>query len=71
MKVTAAEKKLVETYRDASADNKKIALKILKGEYSEKITTLLTVVGGGSVSNETANSITSKIGDFLGGLIKK
>ena len=32
MKVTAAEKKLVEAYRDADADAKKAALYLLKGE---------------------------------------
>lgn len=30
--LTAAEKKLLEAYREATADNKKLALKILKGE---------------------------------------
>ena len=34
MQVTAAERKLVEAYRKASADDKKAALKILKGEDS-------------------------------------
>ena len=34
MQVTAAERKLVEAYRKASAEDKKAALKILKGEDS-------------------------------------
>ena len=34
MQVTAAERKLVEAYRKASADDKKAALKVLKGEDS-------------------------------------
>jgi hypothetical protein len=71
MKVTAAEKKLVEAYREASGDLKKIALKVLKGEYSDTAMTVLNVVGGGSVSSGAANSITDKIGNLLGGLIGK
>lgn len=35
MKLTVAEKKLVEAYRKATADQKKAALKALKGESSE------------------------------------
>lgn len=35
MKLTVAEKKLVEAYRKADADQKKAALKALKGESSE------------------------------------
>ena len=68
MKVTATEKKLVEAYRDASRDLKKIAMNVLKGEYSDTVTTLLNVVGGGSISTSSADSITDKIGSFLGGL---
>ena len=71
MKVTAAEKKLVEAYRGASGDLKKIALKVLKGEYGDTVTSLLNVVGGGSVSSSSANNITDTIGNFLGGLLGK
>ena len=35
MKLTAAEKKLVELYREADSDTKKKALRILKGESSD------------------------------------
>ena len=35
MKLTAAEKKLVELYREADSDTKKAAVKLLKGEKSE------------------------------------
>ena len=71
MKVTAAEKKLVEAYRGASGDLKKIALKVLKGEYGDTVTSLLNVVGGGSVSNSAASNITDKVGSFLSGLLGK
>ncbi len=71
MKVTATEKKVVEAYREASSDLKKIALKVLKGEYGDTVTTLLNVVGGGTPSNSAANNITDSIGNFISGLIKK
>ena len=69
MKVTASEKKLVEAYRGADTDMKKVALKVLKGEYGDKITGLLNVVGGGSVSNSAADSISDTIGNLLSGLL--
>lgn len=68
MKVTASEKKLVEAYRDASSDLKKIALKVLKGEYGETITTLLGA-GTSSSSSAISDGITSVLGDVLGGLL--
>ena len=69
MKVTASEKKLVEAYRSANGDMKKVALKVLKGEYGDKITGLLNVVGGGSVSGSAADSISDTIGNLLSGLL--
>ena len=71
MKVTATEKKVVEAYREASSDLKKIALKVLKGEYGDTITTLLNVVGGGTPSSSATSNITDSIGNFISGLIKK
>lgn len=62
---------MVEAYREASSDLKKIALKVLKGEYGDTVTTLLNVVGGGTPSNSAANNITDSIGNFISGLIKK
>ncbi len=70
MKVTAAEKKLVEAYRGASGDMKKAALKVLKGEYGDQITALLNAAGGGSSSSGSAGSIVSDaIGSLLGNLL--
>ena len=63
MKVTATEKKLVEAYREAPSELKKAALKVLKGEYGETISTIL---GAGSGSGATA---ADGIGDLLGGLL--
>ena len=68
MKVTAAEKKMVETYRDATAELKKIALKVLKGEYSETALTILDTVGGGT-PDIGGDFLGGKLGDFLGGLL--
>ncbi len=70
MKVTAAEKKLIEAYRGASGDVKKIALKVLKGEYGDTVTNLLNVVGGGNIASSGIN-LGDTIGNLLGGLLKK
>ena len=69
MKVTATEKKLVEAYREANSDMKKVAMKVLKGEYGEKVTGLLNVVGGGSISNAATDGIADTIGNLLGSLL--
>lgn len=61
----------MEAYREASGDLKKIAMKVLKGEYGDTVTTLLNVVGGGAISSSASNSITDTITNFLGGLIGK
>ena len=68
MKVTASEKKLVEAYRGASGELKKVALKVLKGEYSDTAIKVLDTVGGGLESG--ADGIGGAIGNFLTGLIK-
>lgn len=68
MKVTAGEKKLVEAYRGASSDLKKIALKVLKGEYGDTVTTLLNTVGGTGTSSG-GNNIGDALGDTLGNLL--
>ncbi len=63
MKVTATEKKLIEAYREAPADLKKAALKLLKGEYGDTINNLL-----GASSGSGANAADG-IGEMLGGLL--
>ncbi len=70
MKVTAAEKKMVEAYREASSDLKKIALKVLKGEYGDTVTGLLNMVGGGAASSSVGNSLGDTLGNLIGGLLK-
>ena len=68
IKVTASEKKLVEAYRGASSDLKKISLKVLKGEYGDTLTNILGVVGGTGSAN-AADQIGDALGNLLGGLI--
>lgn len=63
MKVTATEKKLIEVYREAPADLKKAALKLLKGEYGDTINNLL------SASSGAGSDAVDGIGEMLGGLI--
>ncbi len=70
MKVTASEKKLIEAYRGASSDVKKIALKVLKGEYGDTVTNLLNVVGGGNPASSGLN-LGDTIGNLIGGFLKK
>ena len=67
MKVNAAEKKLIEAYREATADQKKIALKVLKGEYDNTALKVLDTVGGGIGAG--AEGIGDTIGNFLGNLL--
>ena len=67
MKVTAAEKKLIEAYRGATGENKKISLKVLKGEYAEASLKLLDTVGGGISAG--AEGIGDTIGGTLGNLL--
>ena len=71
MKVTASEKKLVEAYRGASGDLKKIALKVLKGEYGDTVTGLLNVVGGTGTPDLSGIKLPGPLNDLLGGLLKK
>ncbi len=63
MKVTATEKKLVEAYRAASADAKKAATKILKGERDDLLD---TINGKNSVSNTVSGILENAIGSLLG-----
>lgn len=46
MQVTATERKLVEAYREATSDNKKRAMKVLKDQYDSLAGSLGDVLGG-------------------------
>ena len=67
MKVTATEKKLIEAYREAPAELKKAALKVLKGEYGETVNTLLGASSGAGAT--AADGIGEMLGDLLGNLL--
>ena len=62
MKVTAAEKKLVEAYRKADSDTRKAALRVLRGECGEMVTRLL------GKSENVADDLADHLGDLIGGL---
>ena len=62
MKVTAAEKKLVEAYRKADSDTRKAALRVLRGECGELVTRLL------GKSDNVADDLAVHLGDLIGGL---
>lgn len=64
MKLTAAEKKLVEAYRAADSDEKKAALKVLKGECGDFVRRL-------SQQDGAWDSLSDVIGDVLGSLLGK
>lgn len=59
---------MLETYREASANLKKIALKVLQGEYSDTALTILDTVGGGGGVSSGADSIGDLLGNAIGGL---
>lgn len=61
MKVTATEKKLIEAYRAADSDLKKIAMNLLKGQYGDQVHRLL---GG---TDAVADLLGEAIGNLLGG----
>ena len=67
MKVTATEKKLIEAYRDAPADLKKAALKVLKGEYGETVNNLLGASSGAGAN--AADGVGEILGNLLGGIL--
>ena len=67
MKVTASEKKLVESYRGASGELKKVALKVLKGEYADTAIKILDTVGSGIESG--AEGVGGVLGNLIGGLM--
>lgn len=49
VKVTAAEKKLLELYRKANTDTKKEAIRILSGEQGEKLGNVLNTLLGNAI----------------------
>ena len=66
MKVTATERKLVETYRAATAAQKKAATRLLKGEADDYLDNINSS-GTGAVSNVVENILGNIFGSALGG----
>lgn len=65
MKVSAAEKKLVEMYRAADANTRKAATRVLKGECADQIPSLLNSTGNG-MSDMVSELISGTLGNLLG-----
>ena len=63
MKVTSTEKKLIEAYRAASADAKKAATKLLKGEREDLLD---TINGKDTVGNAVSGFLENALGNLLG-----
>ena len=57
MKLTANEKKLVELYREADAETKKQAMKVLKGEGADASDLMKKVLGSKAISNVVTQMI--------------
>lgn len=68
MNLTAAEKKLLEAYRKASADEKKVAMKALNGEYGSAVTGLLNLAGD-ALSGLKLPELPGPLGDILNGIL--
>ena len=68
LRVTAAEKKLIEYYRKASADTRKAATNVLRGKCDDLVPTLVgsTTGSAGQAQGSVADLITDALGSLLG-----
>ena len=66
MQLTAAEKKLVELYRDADTDTRKAAVSLLKGEQQDPADILGSLLGGSGSGNGGLGDILGSAMDLLG-----
>ena len=67
--LTSAEKKFLEAYRKADADTRKAALKVLNGESTSLLDTILGGGKPGSFADIAQNMTESAVGNFLGDLL--
>ena len=69
LKLTAAEKKLVQLYRKADADTKKTAVSVLEGTASatELLGALIQAKTGAGSSSKPASGLQDLLGSLLGG----
>ena len=66
VKVTAAEKTLLTLYRDASADAKKAAVYLLKGESTSLLDDIIRNHQNGTDDDSIADKLTDVLGQLLG-----
>ena len=68
MRVTAAEKKLIGYYRQATGDTKKAATNVLQGKCEDLVPSLISSSATGT-SGQTQGSVAEMITNALGGLL--
>ena len=66
MRVTATEKRLIEAYRSASSENKKLAMNLLKGKAVEDAQLDI----GSLLTNGVANGLGGLLENLIGGINK-
>ena len=73
LKLTEAEKKLVQLYRKANADTKKTAVSLLEGTASVKdlMAAVVREKTGGMLSGQVTSGLEDLLGSLLGGLGKQ
>lgn len=67
--LSAAEKKLVELYREADAETKKAAVKVLKGEQEPGIADMLGALLGGEKDGKTGKTAKGGAEEIIGALL--
>ena len=67
MKVTATEKKLIELYRSADTKTRQAATKVLKGESTSILESILGKDPGDAASDVVSDLIGNVLGGILGG----
>ena len=67
MRVTATEKKMIQYYRLADSQTKKAAIKVLKGENTNILSTILGEVQ--KPSSTTGDTVADMLGDVLGTIL--
>jgi hypothetical protein len=68
MELTATERKLVELYRAADSDKKKVVMSLLKGETQTTNEILTSLLDGSKKPDEIVSSL---IGNFVEGFANK
>ena len=69
VKLTAAEKKLLEAYRKADSQTKKAAMKVLNGESNSILDTILGTGVSGSLGDAASSLTENLVGGLVSGLL--